>query len=121
MRLFVYGTLLSGERSHRRLRGSRLLGAYGTEPRYTLVSLGAYPALLEGGTTSVTGEVYEVADRILPAIDLFEGHPDLYERKGIRLVGGFDAEAYVLPAVHGRPAMVIESGDWRRHAGQACR
>jgi gamma-glutamylcyclotransferase (GGCT)/AIG2-like uncharacterized protein YtfP len=116
MRLFVYGTLLSGERSHRRLQGSRLLGAYGTEPRYTLVSLGPYPALLESGTTSVTGEVYEVADRVLPTIDRFEGHPDLYERKGIRLLGGVDAEAYVLPATHGLAAKVIESGDWRRHA-----
>jgi gamma-glutamylaminecyclotransferase len=113
MRLFVYGTLLSGEGNHRRLRGARLLGVVCTEPRYTLVSLGPYPALLEGGTTSVTGELYEVADRILPSLDRFEGHPDPYRRMAIRLLGEADADAYVLLPARGAHAEVIENGDWR--------
>ena len=48
MKIFVYGTLLSGEGNHRQLRGARPLAVRRTEPRYTLVSLGPYPALLDG-------------------------------------------------------------------------
>jgi gamma-glutamylaminecyclotransferase len=118
MRLFVYGTLLSGGPSHYRLRGSPLLGVNRTEPRYALVSLGSYPALLEGGTTSVIGEVYEVDDRILPAIDRFEGHPLLYQRKSVELVDGTDVNAYVLLPAQGVNAEVLESGDWRRHSAR---
>ena len=40
MKVFVYGTLLSGEGNHRHLRGARMLAVRRTEPRYTLVSLG---------------------------------------------------------------------------------
>jgi gamma-glutamylcyclotransferase (GGCT)/AIG2-like uncharacterized protein YtfP len=58
MRLFVYGSLLFGEIHNARLGGSRLLGEARTEPRYTLVDLGPYPALLDEGTTSVSGELY---------------------------------------------------------------
>jgi gamma-glutamylaminecyclotransferase len=119
-RLFVYGTLLSGERSHRRLRGSRFLGVACTEPRYTLVSLGPYPALVEGGAISVMGELYEVPGRLLPALDLFEGHPDLYRRRDIRLLREVDAEAYLLVPTQ-EHAEVIESGDWRQHTGQSRR
>lgn len=118
MRLFVYGTLLSGESNHHQLEGSRLLGHHRTEPGYTLVrlraSLRSYPALLEGGTTSVPGEVYDVEDRVVPALDRFEGHPDLYRRKGIRLHGLTDVEAYVLVPAHGARSTIIESGDWRK-------
>ena len=113
MRLFVYGTLLSGERNHHHLQSSRLLGVCRTEPGYTLVSLGPYPALLEGGTTSVTGEVYEVDDGIVPAIDRFEGHPHLYRRETIWLVDGTDVNAYVLSPAHGGEREILESGDWR--------
>ena len=80
MKIFVYGTLLSGEGDHRQLRGARPLAVRRTEPLYTLVSLGPYPALLDGGTTSVTGEVYDVDGDLLSALDRFEGVPRLYRR-----------------------------------------
>jgi gamma-glutamylaminecyclotransferase len=121
MKLFVYGTLLSGERNHHRLQSARLLGVCRTEPGYTLVSLGPYPALREGGTTSVTGEVYDVADGIVPAIDRFEGHPHLYRRKIIRLVDGADVNAYVLSPGHGEEREILESGDWRREVDRTRR
>src|SRR5437899_576229 len=60
LKVFVYGSLLSGEDHHHRLSRSPALGSCRTEPTYTLVDLGAYPGLLEGGMTSVHGEVYEV-------------------------------------------------------------
>jgi len=120
MRLFVYGTLLSGEGNQGHLRGARRLGVRRTEPRYTLVSLGAYPALLEGGATSVTGEVYEVDDGVLAAVDRLEGHPHLYRRTRIQLLGGEQVDGYVLVKAR-REAPVIASGDWREHEDRSRR
>jgi gamma-glutamylcyclotransferase (GGCT)/AIG2-like uncharacterized protein YtfP len=113
MKLFVYGSLLSGERHHDQLGASRLLGPATTEPVYTLVDLGPYPALLEGGATSVAGEIYEVDGAVLAALDDFEGHPDEYRRRPVRLVGGDPAETYVLPPEKAPHARVIASGSWR--------
>ena len=113
MKLFVYGSLLSGERHNDRLGGAALLGSVLTEARYTLVDLGPYPALLEGGTTSVAGEIYEVDGARLAALDDFEGHPDEYRRMPVRLVAGGLAEAYVLPRAQAPDGRVIASGNWR--------
>jgi gamma-glutamylcyclotransferase (GGCT)/AIG2-like uncharacterized protein YtfP len=115
MRLFVYGTLLSGEGNHGRLGPSRLLGVRRTEPRYTLVNLGAFPAMLNRGTTSVTGEVYEVDDAILAAVDRLEGHPGFYRRTGVRLLGGESVEGYVLAHPRAQSYPLIASGDWREY------
>ena len=113
MRLFVYGSLLSGERHSARLAGARLLGPARTVARYTLVDCGLYPALLDGGTTSVSGEVYEVDAETLAALDEFEGHPDEYRRQPVSLVGEGCVEAYVLPAEQGLQGKIIASGSWR--------
>jgi gamma-glutamylcyclotransferase (GGCT)/AIG2-like uncharacterized protein YtfP len=114
-RTFVYGTLLSGEPNHAQLGGARLLGPARTESRYMLVSLGPYPALLEGGTTSVVGEVYEVDDDLLAALDRFEGRPHLYQRTLVQLVGGESAHGYVLARAAQPRYPVIKGGDWREY------
>jgi gamma-glutamylcyclotransferase (GGCT)/AIG2-like uncharacterized protein YtfP len=121
--VFVYGTLLSGEPNHDRLRGARLLASTRTEPRYTLLSLGPYPALVEGGDTSVTGEVYDVDDDLLRALDRFEGVPSLYRRVPIRLLGGSVAQGYALAreASRSKKHRLIPSGDWREYRGAAPR
>lgn len=113
MKVFVYGTLLLGEGNHRQLRGARLLAVRRTEPRYTLVSLGPYPALVDGGTTSVTGEVYDVDHELLRALDRFEGVPTLYRRARIRLLGGESVAGYLLARPRTRSYPLIASGDWR--------
>ncbi len=113
MKVFVYGTLLSGEGNHRQLRGARMLAVRRTEPRYTLVSLGPYPALLAGGTTSVTGEVYDVDDDLLRALDRFEGVPSVYRRERIHLLGGESVAGYLLARPRAKSYEVISSGDWR--------
>jgi gamma-glutamylcyclotransferase (GGCT)/AIG2-like uncharacterized protein YtfP len=113
MRLFVYGSLLAGEPHAARLGASRLVGAARTAAHYTLIDLGPYPALLEGGTTSVSGEVYEIDGDTLAALDEFEGHPDEYRRQPVELLGESPAEAYVLPPERSRQGRAIASGSWR--------
>jgi gamma-glutamylaminecyclotransferase len=111
--VFVYGTLLRGEPNHELLSRSRFLGEARTEPSYTLVDMGAFPAMIHQGSTSVVGEVFEVTDDVLDALDELEGHPDWYTRTTITLSNGIVAETYLRdPAkFDGRP--VIDSGSWR--------
>ncbi|QDF03377.1 gamma-glutamylcyclotransferase family protein [Myxococcus xanthus] len=114
-RVFVYGTLLSGEPNHRLLRGARLIGPARTQPRFTLHDYGPFPALASRGKHAVEGEVYEVDAHMLAALDRLEGHPRFYKRTSIALDGAGRVEAYLFPKerLAGRP--VIESGCWRRH------
>jgi len=118
-RLFVYGTLRSGAVNHQVLTqhvargGARFERLVSTLPRYDLVDLGAYPALLPTGTLAVHGELWIVDDRALAALDRFEGAPDLYRRTEIELEGEPVAQAYVW--ARGVPARArrIESGAFR--------
>lgn len=88
--VFVYGTLKGMK--HRfgpgsDLQESKYLGQGVTEPVFNVVD-GPYPiAVLErekefkealrGG---ILGEVYEVTDKAVDALDRYEGYPDLYQR-----------------------------------------
>lgn len=113
-RVFVYGTLRRGEHNHRLLESARFVGEGHTPPSFTLRDLGAYPALVDGGSTRVVGEIYEVEGVTLSALDRLEDHPRLYRREQIALDDGERVEAYLLPAdrAWGR-FQNIESGDWR--------
>jgi gamma-glutamylcyclotransferase (GGCT)/AIG2-like uncharacterized protein YtfP len=111
--LFVYGTLLSGEPSHGLLNGARSLGAAKTPPSFELVDLGPHPALVAGGSTAVTGELYEVPVAMLAALDVHEEVPVLFKRATIVLADGRAAEAYLLEADQVRGRRRIGSGDWR--------
>ncbi|RKG84391.1 gamma-glutamylcyclotransferase [Corallococcus sp. CA049B] len=114
-RVFVYGTLLSGEPNHHLLRGARLVGQAQTLPRFTLYDYGPFPSLASKGKHAVAGEVYEVDASMLAALDRLEGHPRFYERTSIALDDAGRVEAYLFPKgrLAGRP--IIESGCWRRH------
>lgn len=111
-RVFVYGTLRRGEPNHHLLDARMLLRAGRTEPRFTHVSLGALPAMIDGGETAVVAEVYDVDAVALAALDRLEGHARFYRRRPIRLADGDEVLAYLLSPeqVRGRPS--IPSGDW---------
>jgi len=113
--LIVYGTLLEREPNHGMMKGARFVRRARTEPRFTLIDLGPFPALFEGGATAVEGEVYEVTDEHLAALDRFEGVPRLYERIAVRLEDGDMVEGYVQRGRSHRARDVIASGDWRAH------
>lgn len=124
--LFVYGTLRKGERGHALLGGAPCLGLAKTPPRYTLIRMSWYPAMLAGGSSRVVGELYTVAGRQVPAahgrpaesllarLDDYEDCPTLYERATIELADGRRALAYLLRPEHGRGRPRITSGDWCR-------
>lgn len=113
MLVFVYGTLRRGERGHHVLGGAPFVREAVTEPAYTMVDLGEYPALLAGGRTAIVGELYRVNGTILSVLDDYEDVPEMYQRVTIE-VAGVAAELYLLPTHLAGNAPVIVSGDWLR-------
>ena len=113
VQVFVYGTLLAGEPNHRLLAGAELIGEFETEPRFDLISMGVFPAMVVGGETAVKGEVYEVDEQTLAMLDRLEGHPRFYRRQPIRLVDGREVIMYLLDVDQAYGYPHIPSGDWR--------
>lgn len=118
-RVFVYGTLRRGGRNHALLAGSRCLGAFATQARYRLLDLGPYPALVDGGSDRVAGEVYEVEAVVLERLDELEGHPTFYRRAPIALdpSAPADVQGYLLAAEQTSSHPRVEPGrdglvDW---------
>lgn len=124
MRIFVYGTLLRGERYHEVLGGAALVSEGRTLPGYRLVDLGEYPGLVRGGEGSVVGEVYAVDAPTLAALDHLEDHPRLYQRAPLMLAVGGEGgavEAYLLAAERAAGLPVIASGSWRERSSTRLR
>lgn len=115
-RVFVYGSLRHGGALNGALSTAEFIGTTKTHPQYSLYSLGAFPALIAGGNTSVVGEVYEVTPRVLADLDRIEGHPHFYVRTPIELEDGTNAEVYLLPE-EPRGCEVVASGDWIDYHG----
>ena len=117
---FVYGSLLRGEANHRLLQRARFVRAARTSPVFTMVDLGAFPGILAGGTTAIAGEVYEVDEDTLRALDRLEGHPTFYRRHEVELDDRSFASAYLLPAPRLRSFPAVTSGSWLEHRARAC-
>jgi gamma-glutamylaminecyclotransferase len=110
-RVFVYGTLLRGEVNHHLLSDARFLGLHRTEPRFTLLVLGAYPGLVAGGDTAVFGEVYGVDAAGLRRLDRLEDYPRLYGRQLIATAHG-SAWVYLFRGPR-QDRVQLPHGDWR--------
>lgn len=117
MLVFVYGTLRRGESNHHFMDGAEFVAEATTEPEFTMVTFGGYPAILEGGATAIAGEVYRITLPILARLDLLEEVPELYRRVTRELLG-HSTMLYVLPEAHARDVPILAHGDWcRRHEG----
>ena len=121
-KVFVYGTLLAGERN------ARCAGNARRQKAWTLGTIHdtgwRFPAFVKRGRTHVKGEVLTVNDDDLRSMDRLEGYPHLYRREQIQvhLVGGGSVLVWVYIMNDIRAdAPVIESGDWvaYRKAGYA--
>ncbi len=113
-RVFIYGTLRRGARNAALMRSARFLGAYRTPPLFTLYDLGAYPGAINGGVTSLAGEVYWVSSKLLQRLDSFEELPRLYDRVIMPTRYG-PSWIYLLIREPASGSRRITHGDWLRH------
>jgi len=111
----VYGSLRKNMGNDHLLSTSEYLGDFQTNPEFSLYSLGYYPGLKTGGTTSVTMEVYAVDDTVAERVDRLEGYTPggnntFYDKIPIETPYG---EASVYIYVNDIPQeRLVESGDW---------
>lgn len=120
MMLFVYGTLRTGGSNHHLLAsgGAALAGVARTLAVHELFDLGAYPGMVAGGHTSVTGEVYVIDERLRERLDAFEGHPRLFRRETILLEDQRPVQTYLFVEANlarNLRARRIDCGDWMVH------
>ncbi|WP_406533608.1 gamma-glutamylcyclotransferase [Methanobrevibacter sp.] len=78
-KVFVYGTLMSGEGNHGYLDSSKCLGKAFIEG-YDMYNVGWYPAIVPGDSL-IIGELYQVPIEDIPSIDSLEGEGSLYAKK----------------------------------------
>lgn len=84
MPVFVYGTLMKNQSNHDDyLADSHYVGA-ATLSGYEIYDLGCYPGIVEG-TGKVYGEVYDINENTLKAMDRLEGEGSLYIRKSVKV------------------------------------
>ena len=96
------------------MAGSEFVGPVVTAARYTLVDLGVYPALVEGGHIAVTGELYVVDRKRRFTIDVKKEVPILFQRITVHLADGTTAQAYVMKDEQVRGKRRLANGDWRK-------
>lgn len=116
--VFVYGSLLSGLGNHYHLDGEEYVGEAVTDVAFTMVSLGGFPGVIDGGQQAIAGELYVVSKKAMAALDQLEGNGRFYtrEKRRVTTTTGVELEAwiYLLPA---RMLVndAIVSGSWRQH------
>lgn len=118
MRFAVYGSLKKGYHNHPVIQGANYLGTDSTKPEYSLYSLGSYPAVTKGGSTSIHLEVYETDnDSIIDRVNRLEGfisknNPhNYYDSITIDTKYG-EAEMFILRDLKTENLTLIKSGNW---------
>ena len=117
-KVFVYGTLMRGERAHSYLSKAEFVGEYRLSD-YAIYNLGLYPGIRPKKGCVVYGEVYAVDDRMLRDMDRYEGEGSLYYRTPVTVENDndrIDAVAYVY--VHEIYGNEIAGGRWNRGKNQ---
>ncbi|WP_284641585.1 gamma-glutamylcyclotransferase family protein [Paenibacillus silviterrae] len=122
LRVFVYGTLLTGETNHH-VVSPYLLSVRPGAVRGKLYDAGEYPALVLSGPEireTVLGEWLVVTEEGLAAMDQLEeyygaGCSNDYERVWIRDNREEELEGWVYVWMDSRGCSCIPSGSWRAH------
>jgi gamma-glutamylaminecyclotransferase len=112
VRLFVYGTMLTGQRDHATLQSAQLVGPAQTVPRYTLVDVGVYAALIPDGRSAVFGELYLIGLTELALVDRACQVPHLFQRLTVALSDGTSAETHTMMMEQVRGKRRLAHGNW---------
>lgn len=113
--VFVYGSLRRGAINHHMMAGgATFLGLRKTAPKFRLLDLGPFPAMIPGDSR-VHGEIWQVDNTKLAELDRFEGHPGFYRRDTIDLDDGSSAQGYILARETHRRHPIVTCGDWMAH------
>jgi gamma-glutamylcyclotransferase (GGCT)/AIG2-like uncharacterized protein YtfP len=114
----VYGTLRHGFGNWSRLLNNEhceYLGEQRTEPKYKMVSLGAFPGVILGGNQEVTIEVFRVnSPDVELRLDWLEGYPSFYQKTTIDTKWG-KADMYILSEERYGNNQIVPSGDWKEY------
>ncbi len=118
MRLFVYGTLKRDDRAHYLLKiwNPDFIGEAKTNEDYHIYNQGAFPGLVKDATIEggVHGELFEVSEECMKALDYYEGvGHGLYRREVVLLEDGSTATSYLM--LRANKSRRIASGIWGQH------
>ena len=80
--LFVYGTLMSGQRAADKMSEGKYLGDYKLDD-YAMYNLGRYPGIIPAKDEYVYGELYEISEDMIPILDEYEEEGSLYHRREV--------------------------------------
>lgn len=99
--VFVYGTLMRGERANDFLSDADFAGEAVLRD-YAMYDLGSYPGIVARKGEAVLGELYYVDDATLKRLDEYEGEGSLYHRipVQVRTSDGEDADALAYLYAH---------------------
>lgn len=135
-RILVYGTLKRGFGANYKLQGEACIGAAHTLEDFFMCGSGfpiIFPATsIEGGyealAAPVLGELYTLSPSTLAVLDMYEGYPNFYSRKPVKVrVIDFESTgepleqfAWVYYIVNERYRPTIEPGnhgflEWKGH------
>ena len=110
--IFVYGTLMKGQRYHGRYLSPLEPLGVGVLSGYRMFDIGSFPGIVPG-KGKVKGEIYRVNARQLAAIDHLEDEGDLYVRTTVKVRTAplccVDAYTYVYnQALNGKEEIPID-------------
>ncbi len=109
--LFVYGTLMSGERASCMLDGHVCRGMYLLSD-HGMYDLGSFPGVVPLKGESVVGEIYEICDSDFERFDAYEGNGSLYTRRQLEVeANGVRVQAWVY-IYNGNPGEKLLRHPW---------
>ena len=117
----VYGTLKQGFGNNSLLADAEFMGEFKTEPKYSMYSLGGFPAVTLEGNTALTVQVFKTTDQnVVNRVNSLEGFTgtkddpnNWYDTKTIDTPYG-QAEMFYFKETPNRGSLV-ESGNWGRN------
>lgn len=95
--VFVYGTLMQGQRANHMLSGARFAGKVQLND-HAMYHLGRYPGIVPCPGETVWGELYYVNAEMLAKMDEYEEEGSLYLRRRVQVLGedgAYEAQAYL--------------------------